>query len=116
MTSQPLQILERYWGYQQFRPMQEAIITSILEGNDTLAVLPTGGGKSICYQVPAMMQAGLCLVVSPLIALMKDQVDALRRKQITAFAIHTGMSRKEVISILQTAGNSNCKFLYVSPE
>lgn len=116
MTSQPLQILERYWGYQQFRPMQEEIITSILEGNDTLAVLPTGGGKSICYQVPAMMKAGLCLVVSPLIALMKDQVDALRRKQITAFAIHTGLSRKEVISILQTAGNSNCKFLYVSPE
>ncbi|MFZ9718979.1 MAG: RecQ family ATP-dependent DNA helicase, partial [Chitinophagaceae bacterium] len=116
MPLQPLQILQTHWGYPRFRPMQEEIITSVLEGNDTLAVLPTGGGKSICYQVPALMKDGLCLVVSPLIALMKDQVDALRKKQITAFSIHAGLTKKEVTSILHTAANSNCKFLYVSPE
>src|SRR5215213_3929672 len=78
--------------------------------------LPTGGGKSICFQVPAMANDGLCLVISPLIALMKDQVENLRRKGITALAIYSGMSRKDVINTLKTAGNSNCKFLYVSPE
>lgn len=118
MSSPPslLQLLETYWGYKQFRPMQEEIIRSVLAGNDTLALLPTGGGKSICYQLPAMAMDGLCLVISPLIALMKDQVEALRRKNITAFALHTGLTRKEVINVLRTAGHSNCKFLYVSPE
>lgn len=111
-----LQLLETHWGYRQFRPLQEEIIRSVLEGNDTLALLPTGGGKSICYQVPAMAMEGLCLVVSPLIALMKDQVETLRRKSITAFSITSANSRKEVEQILITAGNSNCKFLYVSPE
>jgi ATP-dependent DNA helicase RecQ len=109
-------ILKQYWGFSSFRPLQEDIIQSVLYGNDTLALLPTGGGKSICYQVPAMAAEGLCLVVSPLIALMKDQVEALRRKGITAFAIYSGMKRQEVIHTLKVATNSNCKFLYVSPE
>jgi ATP-dependent DNA helicase RecQ len=110
------QVLKSYWGYDSFRPLQEDIIKSILAGNDTLALLPTGGGKSICFQVPAMATEGLCLVISPLIALMKDQVENLRRKGITAYAIFSGMSRKEVINVLEVAMNSNCKFLYVSPE
>lgn len=110
------QILEKYWGYNAFRPLQEDIINSVLDGKDTLALLPTGGGKSICFQVPAMAKEGLCLVISPLIALMKDQVENLRKKGITALAIYSGMSRKDVIHTLKTAGNSNCKFLYVSPE
>jgi ATP-dependent DNA helicase RecQ len=109
-------ILKEYWGYDNFRPFQEDIINSILRGQDTLALLPTGGGKSICFQVPAMAQEGLCLVVSPLIALMKDQVENLRRKGITAYALYSGMSRKEVINALKVATDSNCKFLYVSPE
>ena len=96
--------------------MQEEIIEAILQGKDVLALLPTGGGKSICFQVPAMAREGICLVVSPLIALMKDQVEGLRRRSITAFAIYSGMSRKEVITTLKTASGSNCKFLYVSPE
>src|SRR5688572_33033381 len=109
-------ILNEYWGHKSFRPLQEDIISSVLAGKDTLALMPTGGGKSICFQVPAMAQEGLCLVISPLIALMKDQVDNLKKKGITAFAIFSGMSRKEVINILKLATNSNCKFLYVSPE
>jgi len=109
-------ILKQYWGYDSFRPLQEDIINAILEGNDSLALMPTGGGKSLCYQVPAMAKDGLCLVVSPLIALMKDQVENLRRKGITAFAVYSGMSRKEVINTFKVAGESNCKFLYVSPE
>ncbi|MBS1563619.1 MAG: RecQ family ATP-dependent DNA helicase, partial [Bacteroidetes bacterium] len=105
-----------YWGYDAFRPQQEDIIQSVLSGNDTLALMPTGGGKSLCYQVPAMAMQGLCLVVSPLIALMKDQVEALRKNGITAFAIYSGMKRNEVINVLRTASRSNCRFLYVSPE
>jgi len=109
-------ILRQYWSFDAFRPLQEEIINAVLEGKDTLALMPTGGGKSLCYQVPAMAKDGLCLVISPLIALMKDQVENLRRKNITAFAIYSGMSRKEVINTLKVAGESNCKFLYVSPE
>ena len=109
-------ILKQYWGYDSFRPLQEDIINAILEGNDSLALMPTGGGKSLCYQVPAMAKDGLCLVVSPLIALMKDQVENLRRKGITAFAVYSGMSRKEVVNTFKVASESNCKFLYVSPE
>lgn len=109
-------ILKEYWGYESFRPMQEEIIRCILNGQDTLALLPTGGGKSICFQVPAMAKDGICLVISPLIALMKDQVENLRKKGITAFAIYSGMSRKEVVQVLELASGSNCKFLYVSPE
>jgi len=109
-------LLQQHWHYQTFRPQQEEIIRSVLAGKDTLALLPTGGGKSLCFQVPALARPGLCLVVSPLIALMKEQTDTLRKKNITAFFLHTGMSRKEIINTLQTAGESNCKFLYVSPE
>ena len=111
-----LKTLKQYWKHDAFRPMQEEIIHSILSGKDTLALLPTGGGKSICFQIPALMREGLCLVISPLIALMKDQVEGLRRKNITAFAIYSGMSRKEVINSLRLAAESNCKFLYLSPE
>src|ERR1700761_3007321 len=109
-------LLRQYWRYESFRPQQEEIIRSILAGRDTVALLPTGGGKSLCYQLPALALPGLCLVISPLVALMKDQTDGLRRKGITAFAIHAGMTRKEVINTLQVAASSNCKLLYVSPE
>ena len=109
-------ILKQHWGFDSFRPLQEEIILSVLRGFDTLALMPTGGGKSLCYQVPALAKEGLCLVISPLIALMKDQVENLRKKNITAFAIYSGMSRKEVINVLKTATDSNCRFLYVSPE
>ncbi len=112
----PQEILKQYWGFSSFRPLQEAVINAVLSGQDTLALMPTGGGKSLCYQVPALAMPGLCLVISPLIALMKDQVQNLKRKNITAFAIYSGMSRKEVINTLQIVSNSNCKFLYVSPE
>ena len=114
--SAPHKILKQYWGFDNFRPLQEDIINTVLEGKDTLALMPTGGGKSLCYQVPAIAMDGLCLVISPLIALMKDQVENLRRKGLTAFAIYAGMSRKEVINIFKVATESNCKFLYVSPE
>ncbi|TMI92590.1 MAG: RecQ family ATP-dependent DNA helicase [Bacteroidetes bacterium] len=110
------EILKNHWGYNVFRPLQEDVINSVLEGKDTLALMPTSGGKSLCYQVPALAKEGLCLVISPLIALMKDQVENLRRKNITAFAIYSGMTRAEVINTLKVATNSNCKFLYVSPE
>src|SRR6516225_6901269 len=112
----PVQILKQYWGFNSFRPMQEDIIHSVMNGKDVLALMPTGGGKSICFQVPALAMEGLCLVVSPLIALMKDQVENLRRKNITAFALYSGMTRKELINTLRVAGESNCKFLYVSTE
>jgi ATP-dependent DNA helicase RecQ len=109
-------ILKRYWGYEAFRPQQEEIIQSILAGNDTLALLPTGGGKSICYQVPALAQDGICIVVSPLIALMKDQVENLKKRGIGALLIYSGMSRKDIIRTLENARQEYFKFLYVSPE
>jgi ATP-dependent DNA helicase RecQ len=110
------QLLKQYWNYDSFRPLQEDIINTVLQRKDCLALLPTGGGKSLCFQVPALAMDGVCLVISPLIALMKDQVENLRKRNITAFSIHSGMTRKEVMQTLQVAGNSNCKFLYVSPE
>lgn len=109
-------ILKDYWGFDSFRPLQKEIIESILNNEDTLALMPTGGGKSLCYQIPALTKDGMCLVVSPLIALMKDQMENIRKKGITAFAIYSGMNRKEIINTLKIAVNSNCKFLYVSPE
>jgi ATP-dependent DNA helicase RecQ len=109
-------ILEQYWNFTSFRPLQEDIINAVLNGDDVLALMPTGGGKSLCYQVPVMMRPGLGLVISPLIALMKDQVEGLRKKGITAFAVYSGMSRKELVQTLRIASDSNCKFLYVSPE
>lgn len=108
--------LKQYFGFDRFRPMQEDIIDAVLDGHDVLALMPTGGGKSLCYQVPALLKDGLCLVISPLIALMNDQVQNLRNKNITAFSIHAGMNRRDVISVLEAASHSNCKFLFVSPE
>lgn len=110
------EILKENWGYDHFRPLQEDIIYSVLEGKDTLALLPTGGGKSICFQVPAMAKDGICLVISPLIALIKDQVESLKRKGILALSIYSGMSFLEVKKTLQNAAYGNYKFLYVSPE
>jgi ATP-dependent DNA helicase RecQ len=110
------QVLKSYWGFDKFRPLQEDIIQSILSGQDTLALMPTGGGKSLCYQIPAMVSPGICLVISPLIALMKDQVENLRKKNITAYSIYSGMNRREVIKTLKVVTESNCKFLFVSPE
>ena len=115
MESQ-VDILKKYWGHTSFRPLQEEIINSILSLHDTLALMPTGGGKSICFQVPAMMQDGLCLVISPLIALMKDQVGNLKKKGIPALSIYSGMSYIEVTKTLRNAAHGNFKFLYVSPE
>lgn len=116
MNSPARQILTKYWGHTHFRPLQEEIIQSVLNGNDTLALLPTGGGKSICFQVPGLLMEGLCLVVSPLIALMKDQVERLQSKGISALAIVSGMSRQEIDFALENCVNGNVKFLYVSPE
>jgi ATP-dependent DNA helicase RecQ len=109
-------LLRQHWPHKAFRLQQEEIIRSVLEGKDTIALLPTGGGKSLCYQLPALVRPGLCLVISPLIALMKDQTDGLRRRNITAFALHAGLNRKEVTATLRLAAGSNCKLLYVSPE
>ena len=111
-----LAILQKYWGYASFRPMQEEIINSVLDGKDTLALLPTGGGKSICFQVPAMMKESICLVITPLIALMKDQVENLQTRGISAAAIYTGLHLYEIELILATAIKGNIKFLYISPE
>src|SRR4030095_6349440 len=116
MNRDPFAILKKYWGYEQFRPLQEDIIHSILQGEDTLAILPTGGGKSICFQIPSLMSEGTCLVISPLIALMKDQVEKLQSKNIHALSIISGMSYFETKKILHQAAYGPCKFLYVSPE
>ena len=110
------QILETYWGFKQFRPQQEEIIQSVLNGNDTLALLPTGGGKSICFQVPSLATDGLCLVISPLIALMQDQVQNLKSRGIKALMIHSAMSKREIDITLDNAAYGDYKFLYLSPE
>ena len=112
----PLSILQQYWQHDAFRPLQEDIIQSVLEGNDTLALMPTAGGKSICFQVPALLKEGLCLVISPLIALMRDQVDGLLQKDIPAEILHSGLTFYEVKKILQQATHGDYKFLYLSPE
>lgn len=109
-------ILKQYWGYDNFRGIQEDIIRSIDEGRDTLGLMPTGGGKSITFQVPALAQEGLCLVITPLIALMKDQVRNLRERGIKATAIYSGMTREEIVIALENCIFGNYKFLYVSPE
>lgn len=109
-------ILERYWGYTEFRPLQEEIITSVLEGHDTLGLMATGGGKSLTFQIPALASDGTCLVITPLIALMKDQVDNLRSRGIKAAMIATGMSRRERNIALENCINGGYKFLYISPE
>lgn len=114
MTNQ--EILKEYWGHDSFRPLQEDIINAVLDKKDVLALLPTGGGKSICFQVPALAMDGICLVISPLIALIKDQVQNLKNKGIPALSIYSGMSFIEVKKTLQNAIHGNYKFLYVSPE
>lgn len=110
------EILEKYWGYKQFRPLQEDIMRSVLNGKDTLALLPTGGGKSLCFQVPAMAKEGVCIVVSPLIALMKDQVENLQKRGIKAAAAFSGMKQREISLAYDNCIYGKHKFLYISPE
>ena len=112
----PLSILNRYWKHSQFRPLQEDIIQAALDGKDVLALLPTGGGKSVCFQVPALIREGLCIVITPLIALMKDQVEQLKNKDIDAIAIHSAMSRQQIDILLNNCIYGSIKFLYLSPE
>jgi ATP-dependent DNA helicase RecQ len=116
MALNPKEILKKYWGFDSFRPLQEEIIESVVAGIDTLALLPTGGGKSICFQVPALMMDGLCIVISPLIALMKDQEAHLKNIGISVATIHSGLTYYEVKCILQDAIESDYQFLYLSPE
>src|SRR6185312_493149 len=110
------QALTRYWGYSHFRPLQEDIIQSVLEGKDTLALMTTGGGKSVCYQVPGLVKDGICIVISPLIALMNDQVEFLTRKGIRAVMVHSSLTAKEIDIILDNCIHGDIKFLYISPE
>ena len=109
-------VLFKYWGYDSFRPGQEEIIQSALHGYDTLALMPTGGGKSICFQIPALSRDGLCLVISPLIALIKDQVQNLNSRGIKSLAVYSGMSYQQIDAALDNAIYGDYKFLYVSPE
>ncbi len=109
-------VLKKYWGYRSFRPLQEEIIKSVLAGQDTLALLPTGGGKSVCFQVPAMVNEGVCLVISPLIALMSDQVGQLKKRGINAVAVNSSLTNREIDVALDNAVYGDVKFLYVSPE
>ena len=113
---QPHKILKQYWGFENFRHLQQEIVESVLTDHDTLALLPTGGGKSLCYQLPALCREGICLVISPLIALMKDQVDQLNKLRISASAIYTGLTNREIDIILDNCIYGNTKLLYVSPE
>ena len=112
----PTQILERYWNFTHFKPLQEDIINSVMEGDDTFALLPTGGGKSICFQIPALAMEGICIVISPLVALMKDQVKGLQDKGIKAMALTSGIPFKELDTLLDNCIYGNYKFLYLSPE
>ncbi|HLX90253.1 MAG TPA: ATP-dependent DNA helicase RecQ [Puia sp.] len=116
MIKTPIEILKKYWGFDAFRPLQEEIIQTVLSGKDALGLLPAGSGKSVCFQLPVLKNEGLCLVISPLVALMKEQVENLRRKGITAFALHSGLSRPELENLMRVASESNCRFLYLSPE
>ena len=113
---QPINILERYWNFTEFRPEQEAIINAVIEGEDTFVLLPTGGGKSLCFQIPALVKEGICIVISPLIALMKDQVQQLNDKGIKAMALTSGISYKHLDTLLDNCIYGNYKFLYLSPE
>ncbi|AEH01997.1 ATP-dependent DNA helicase RecQ [Lacinutrix sp. 5H-3-7-4] len=112
----PIDILERYWNFTSFRPLQEDIINAVLQGDDTFALLPTGGGKSVCFQVPALVKDGICIVVSPLVALMKDQVQALQAKGIKAMALTSGINYNQLDTLLDNCIYGNYKFLYLSPE
>jgi len=116
MELSPEQVLKQYWGYDQFRPLQLDIIQSVLAGKDTLALMPTGGGKSVCFQVPALCRPGVCIVISPLIALMKDQVHNLKKVGVPTAAIYSGMSPREIDITLDNCVHGNVKLLYLSPE
>ena len=116
MTTRYKDILKRYWGYEDFRGIQQDIIESIGSGHDTLGLMPTGGGKSITFQVPALAKWGVCIVITPLIALMKDQVGNLRRRGIKATAVNSGMSHSEIVTALENCILGDYKFLYISPE
>ena len=111
-----LSILHKYWGYTSFRGIQEDIIKSVAAGQDTLGLMPTGGGKSITFQVPTMAMEGICIVITPLITLMQDQVRSLRKRGIKATAVHTGMTHAEILTALENCILGNYKFLYISPE
>ena len=111
-----LSILKQYWGYDDFRGIQRDIIESIGSGKDTLGLMPTGGGKSITFQVPALARPGMCLVITPLVALMKDQVEALNSRGIKAACIHSGLSHEQTLVILENCVFNAYKFLYISPE
>nr|MBP7400209.1 DEAD/DEAH box helicase [Chitinophagales bacterium] len=111
-----IDILKKYWGYNEFRPQQQEIIETVAAGKDSLALLPTGGGKSICYQIPALMHPGICIVISPLIALMKDQVEQLNALKIPAVAVYSGLTKKQVDIELDNAAYGKYKLLYISPE
>lgn len=110
------QILIKYWGYTSFRPLQEEVIKSVAEGRDTLGLMPTGGGKSMTFQIPAIAAEGICLVITPLIALMKEQVARLNSLEIKSLAIHSGMSQEEIDIVLENSIYGDYKFLYISPE
>ena len=110
------QILQKYWGYKQFRALQEDIIMSVLEGRDTLGLMPTGGGKSLTFQIPTLAMDGRAIVVTPIISLMKDQVDNLTSRRIKATYMHAGLSMSEHRRVMEKCENGNCKFLYISPE
>ena len=110
------EILKKYWGFSEFRTLQEEIITTVLEQRDVIALLPTGGGKSICFQIPAMAKEGVCLVISPLIALMQDQVESLTQKGIKATSIKSGSTQDDIITLFDNIKFGGIKFLYISPE
>src|SRR5688572_2174712 len=114
--SRLLQVLQTHWGYNQFRPLQREAIEAVLAGRDSVVVLPTGGGKSLCYQIPAVLMPGLAIVVSPLISLMKDQVDALTENGIPAAAVHSALSPQDRQRIAQEIRAERIKLLYVAPE
>lgn len=114
--SDPIDVLQKYWGHAAFRFPQEDIIKSVLEGKDTLALLPTGGGKSVCFQVPALMKPGICIVVSPLLALISDQIQNLAKKNIKALTISGGLSINDINDLLDNLHFGDYKFLYLSPE
>ncbi|MGL4757087.1 MAG: DEAD/DEAH box helicase, partial [Aeromonadaceae bacterium] len=112
----PLQVLREVFGYQEFRPGQQEIVEQLVAGRDGLVIMPTGGGKSLCYQIPALVRPGLAVIVSPLIALMKDQVDSLRANGVAAAALHSAVPRDELFDLYTALTNGDLKLLYVSPE
>ena len=112
----PKDILQKYWGHSSFRNLQEEIIKAVMSKNDVVALLPTGAGKSLCYQIPALSKEGLCLVISPLISLMKDQIDQLEKKGIKALTIKSNASVDEIVTLFDNLKFGNYKFLYISPE